>query len=967
MALSNDIVVRLYLNGDWRDISSHVRHADGISYSRGRRGEDDTTPPAACSLTLDNGEGKGDGDYTEQNPLGQWYGRLGRFTPAEVRLRHVRDTATTTASNGLGTTDTHPQGAWNVEAWTTSGTAADFSKSSGKANVAVTAAGQVKVAYLADYRGRDVGVSLTWSSTITNVTGTNLGSGVCPANILVRGQGALSSYYMLRLVIQTDETITLDWWDQTNTSITGGSIDSGVTYVAGASYRTRVEIEGRTLRAKLWAATDPEPFDWTDEFTDEGDDKNSPPALADVQGWVGIRTSHTSTNTNGSTTYSYDDIEVYSFIAAGEVSEWPQTQDTTARDQTVRITIEGPRGRLAAAKTIARSALYQQVLITYYGGFSPIPDAYFPLEDSAQTVTNTIRSAVGGNSNLRFEVQPAPANTTVGTVSWGAETTLPGTKQAPTVKGGGALFATILPPTSATDWGFAFAAKLNYADGFLMSASSSPDAGADPMYWRIRMSPGSTVVEVDLLRTGAVVTPMMTYDLGSKEAVEGWHTFILEASDIGADVAYLLFVDGVQEDTYTDTGGTLQGVAYINLGTVDNATGGISYAHLVVWGDLILSVSTEGYHNAAVGVPGEWPTYRAKRLATEYGYAYDWIGFGGVTGFGPSASLPGDGKPMGAQRVANLLDLFNDCEKLDGGVLYEQRSSGFQFRTLASMSGRSSWITFDVATSKHLSGLQPVPDNRELCNRFTARRADGGEYIYSLDTGPMSTLPPNEGGVGVVDRSDTFNAVDESALPDLARHRVARGTIQQERYPSVTVELHRPAVYETAGLLSLLHDLDIGDQVTLSGLTSWRVYDDRDVLVIGINGQLDQFRHTKNLATVPAELTRVLRLSASVATSTEASRLGSGYTTLAEDLTTTETDVTIEVETNRAFWVNSTSHSNRFPFDVICGGEVMRVTAGTAPSGQNQTWTVTRSINGVVKTHSAGARLDLFRKNYLGL
>jgi hypothetical protein len=968
MALANDIVVRLYLNGDWRDVSSHVRYEDGISYSRGRRGEDDTTPPAACSLTLDNGEDKGDGDYTEQNPMGTYYGHLGRFTPAEVKLRHVRDTATTTASNGWGTTDTHPRGAWNVETWTTSGTAADFSKSGGKANATVTAAGQVKVGYLASYRARDVGVSLTWSSTLTNVTGTTLASGVCPANVLLRGQGALSSYYMLRMVVQTDETIVVDWWDQTNTSITGGFADTGVTYVAGTSYRLRVEIEGRTLRMKLWVAGTSEPFGWTDEFTDEGDDKDSPPALADVQGWVGIRSSHTGTNTNGSTTYSYDDIEVYSFVAAGEVSEWPQAQDTTGQDQTVRVTINGPRGRLTTAKTIARSSLYQQVLITYYGGFSPVPDAYFPLEDGPQTVTDTIRSAVGGNSHLRFEVQPAPANTTVGTVEWGAEKTLPGTKQAPTVKGGGALFATILPPTSAVDWGFAFAAKLNYADGFLMSASSSPNAGVDPMYWRIRMSPGSTVVEVDLLRTGAVVVPMMTYDLGSKEAVEGWHTFILEAADVGADVAYFLFVDGVQEDIYTDTGGTLQGVAYVNLGTVDNATNGISYAHLAVWGDLILSVDTEAYHNAALGSPGEWPVYRAGRLAEEYGYGYGWIGFGGVTGYTPDAALPGDGKPMGAQRVTNLLDLFNDCEKLDSGILYEQRSiPGFQFRTLASMSGRSSWITFDVATSKHLSILEPIPDDRELCNRFTARRTDGGEYIYSLDSGPMSTLPPNEGGVGVVDRSDTFNAVNESALPDLARHRVARGTIQQERYPSVVVELHRSAVYDTSGLVSKLHDLDIGDQVTLSGLTSWRVYDNRDVLVIGITGQLDQFRHTKNLATVPAELTRVLRLSASVAASTEASRLGSGYTTLDEDLTTTETDVTIEVEANRSFWVNSVSHSNRFPFDVICGGEVMRVTAGTAPAGQNQTWTVTRSINGVVKAHSAGARIDLFRKNYLGL
>jgi len=316
----------------------------------------------------------------------------------------------------------------------------------------------------------------------------------------------------------------------------------------------------------------------------------------------------------------------------------------------------------------------------------------------------------------------------------------------------------------------------------------------------------------------------------------------------------------------------------------------------------------------------------------------------------------------------DLLDLFNDAEKVDGGLLYEQRSlNAFQFRTLRSMYARSSWLTLNIATDKHVTTLEPVSDKRDICNRFTAQRADGGEYVYSLDSGSMSTLAPNEGGIGVVDRSDTFALESDADLPDIARYRVARGTIDQERYPVITVEMHRSAVLNTSGLIAKLNDLDIGDQVTLSGLTGRRIYDDRDVLVLGINGQLDQLTHTKTLNTMPAELTRVLVLGSTVAASAESSRLDSDFTTLAEDLTTTETDVTILIATGKAFWVDSVSHSNRFPFDVICGGERMTVTAGTAPAGQNQTWTVTRSVNGVVKTHSTGAKISLFRPNYLGL
>jgi hypothetical protein len=964
MALFNDIVTRLYLDGDWRDVSDHVRAADGVSYKRGRQGESDTTPPQECSLVLDNGESGGDGDYTERNPMGQWYGHLGRFTPAEVKLRIVKDTCTTTASNGWGSTDAHADGAWQVEAWSNSGTAANFAKAAGKATHVVPSAGAVRISGLLSYRARDVGVALTWSSSVTNVTGTTVDSGVCAANIQLRGSGSFTSYYMLRMVIRTDEVIVADWWDQTNTSLTGGFTDTGLTYVAGTSYRVRAEAEGRTLRMKIWAVGDPEPYDWILSYTDEGDNAGTS-ALADAQGWVAIRSSHTGTNTNGSITYSYDDIEVYSFIAAGEVDSWPQARDTTGRDQTVPITIRGPRGRLATAKTIARSALYQQFTVSAYGGFVPTPDAYFPLEDGGQTVTESVQDTAGGLSHLHFEVQPA--STTVGKVEWGADTARPGAKQSPTVTGGGALFATILPPTSTTQWGFVFQAKHNYADGFLMSVASAALPGINPMYIRIRIDADATLLQVDLLTSGAVVTPMMTFDYGSKEEVEKWHTIQLEAWQTGADIGYFLFVDGVQEDTYTQTSATLQGLAFINLGTVDNASGNTAYGHFAVFGALISTVDAEAIHEAALGNPGEAPVYRARRIAQEYGYELDWIGVGGTSGFAGS-STASDGKPMGAQRVVNVLDLINDAEQVDGGMLYEQRSiSAFQFRTLRSMSSRSSWLTLDVATDKHLSGLAPVADERELCNRFTARSSDRGEFIYSLDTGPMSTLPPNEGGVGVIDRSDSFNVDTDAGLPDLARYRVARGTIDQERYPAVVVEMHRPAVISTSGLVAKLHDLDVGDQVTLSGLTSYQIYDDRDVLVIGISGQLDQMRHTKTLVTVPAELTRVWTLGSTVAAASEFARIDSDYTTIAEDLTTAETDVTIAIETGKAFWVNSVSHSNRFPFDVLVGGEQMTVTAGTAPAGQNQTWTVTRSVNGVVKTHSSGAKISLFQPNYLGL
>jgi hypothetical protein len=55
-----------------------------------------------------------------------------------------------------------------------------------------------------------------------------------------------------------------------------------------------------------------------------------------------------------------------------------------------------------------------------------------------------------------------------------------------------------------------------------------------------------------------------------------------------------------------------------------------------------------------------------------------------------------------------------------------------------------------------------------------------------------------------------------------------------------------------------------------------------------------------------------------------------------------------------------------FPFDVITGGEVMRVTACTGTTS-NQTFTVTRAINGVRKTHASGQPIALFAPVYFQL
>lgn len=962
MALVNDVVTRLYLNGAWRDISTHVRAEDGITYKRGRQSEDDTTPPQECSLVLDNSAAKGNGSYVERNPLGQWYGYLKRFTPAEVKLRLARDTMSSAVSSGWGTTEADAAGAHQVLTWTNAdGVASDFNKASGKATHLISTANSNRYSYLAAFSQRDLDMAITFSLGFTNVTG-----GVIGADFLLRAQ-SLGKYYATRFLIQTNESITIDIVDASGVSLTSGPLTvPGLTHSSSQALRLRMQCEGQTVRCKIWAASGSEPFDWHKTFTDEGDDASTVD-LRDAAGFVGIRSIVGSGNTNVPVTLSYDDFEVCSMIAAGEVVSWPQSRDETGRDQTVRITIGGPKRRLTVSKTLARSALYNYFMVDAPTGGGPQPHAYFPLEDGAQAAAESVLEATGGLSDLDFV--PSHLSPTVSKVTWGGDTTRPGAKQAATVTGGGHLIAELSPPTGETRWGAIWQYKPNYNDGAhaVLGTLAAPNA---PIYLTLDIVADTTVLKFRLDGGGATVPDILTHDFGTKEEVEQWHTIQIEAAQSGADVTFVLTVDGEDVDNHTQAGFTLRGLHTVELSSTVGASGNTGIGHLVVYGTDIANVNSAEVDLAARGNPGELPVYRAKRIAEEYGYEYDWIGTGGVLGT-PSGGSPavGDGKPMGAQRVVNLRDLLDDAEQVDGGLLYEQRSiSGFQFRTLQSMFSRSSRLTLDMGTSKHLSPpLIPTSDDRNVTNQFTARRADGGEYMHSLDSGAMSTLAPDEGGIGLMDGSDTYNVENDTALPDMASYQVARGTIDQERYPAVTVELHRSAVYNTSGLVAKLRDLDVGDQITLSGMESNGIYDDRDVIVLGYTGQLDRFRHTLKLVTTPAELLRVWTPGSTTSSASEFARADSDHTTIDEDLTTTETDVTIRVATDKAFWVNSVSHPNNFPFSVMCGGEEMTVTAGTAPAGQNQTWTVTRSVNGVVKTHSTGAKISLARPNYLGL
>lgn len=87
--------------GGWRwvDVTTSARVADGITIGAGRGDWGQDTDPGTCSLVFNNP----DGHFSEHNPLGQWYGQLGKDTPLRVRLRRGEDDFARTVAAEWGT------------------------------------------------------------------------------------------------------------------------------------------------------------------------------------------------------------------------------------------------------------------------------------------------------------------------------------------------------------------------------------------------------------------------------------------------------------------------------------------------------------------------------------------------------------------------------------------------------------------------------------------------------------------------------------------------------------------------------------------------------------------------------------------------------------------------------------------------------------------------------------------------
>jgi hypothetical protein len=218
-----------------------------------------------------------------------------------------------------------------------------------------------------------------------------------------------------------------------------------------------------------------------------------------------------------------------------------------------------------------------------------------------------------------------------------------------------------------------------------------------------------------------------------------------------------------------------------------------------------------------------------------------------------------------------------------------------------------------------------------------------------LEAGALSTADPPD-GVGTYDTSVTLNLAGDGDLAHHAAWLLALGTVDEARYPRLAFRLN------AVPLLAFdIAAADLGDLVRITDLPSWLPPDDVDALVQGTVETLESHMRDVELTTAPASPYDVAVFGDTVGDGPD--RFDTAGSELNEALDTTETGVDVLV-TDGPAW---TTDDDEPPFDVYVGGERMTVSDVTPAITSIQTFTVTRSVNGVVKGHAIGTTVRLWK------
>ena len=597
----------------------------------------------------------------------------------------------------------------------------------------------------------------------------------------------------------------------------------------------------------------------------------------------------------------------------GEVSEWPTRWDLSGKDIWAPVEASGILRRLGQRKGTLRSSMRREI------DSRADMAAYWPCEDGASATS--LSSPVWGVAPMRITGTPALA----------AYEEFVGSAAVPTM--GTAKFVGFCP---------------DYIDGSAQArwVMYVPEAGLTTGTVLASLHTTGTIKRVDLVISATGGLHLVSYTSGETgTAASGSIAFDVNGRRLRVGVR--LVQDGSDVDWLIDTYEEFGPLAWSYAGTITGETmGQVSAVTIAPNRDLgdtaighvcVDETPTSAYLLAAAfdAHNGETPRDRIDRLCEENGVACTVSGTAG--------------EAMGTQERATLLDLVTESAAIEGILTEDRTAAGLVYVAPSILQNRASSLTLTYTTSGHVAeDLEPVEDDKDLRNDVTVTRKGGVEGRYELTTGPCGTT-----AVGTYDEAVTLSLYQDDQAEQQAAWRVHLGTLDAPRWAAVRCDL--------AAAPSLMADavvVDIGHVITLTALPTWVSYSDERLLVTGYEETLTPFGWEFAWTGIPAQAFDTWVL--------ETDRLDHRTANLSTNITAAATSFNVTGSVGDPPWVNSTDHAGEFPFDVVVGGEVMRVT-GISGATAPQTFTVTRSINGVVKAHAVDTAVRLAATTVLAL
>jgi hypothetical protein len=872
----------------WHDITSRVRPSkDGktaVKIQHGTHGMLSGIPePSQCSMRWDCR----DGVLWPGNPTSEFAGSLGLNTPLRVPLVLVDHEFPGTAVN-----DWSDVGGYAVLNTGSGGTvaASDWQQTPGVATHSVPVTSAYRQTVLDGWDMEDCEQQIDFRLPFANTTG----GAVEPANLIFRDTGPTGEHWLVRVVVNPDETITVKWrliqigvgeFDLTDTVTT--SITNSGQWIT-----VKANVEAGRAQTKVWVAGDLEPLEW-----DNNQDTDT--TIENLHtGSIGVRTGVASGNTNTKPiVVEYRNWIIRSIRFDGEISEYPLETDTTGIDISIPIVASGITRRLTQGDQPVLSALRRA--IPQQAGLQ----AYWPLEDPSGS--EVFASDLPGHP---------PMVPLTGTPGYARYSDLPSSQSLPT----GAL----------SDWRGVVPDYVNTGNLQISFVLNLPTGGQSDRSILCRW-----YTEHPSARLWQLI-----YRTGGDLQLQAWNSesaFVYEAtasnfnldnagpqlvsvqlgnngSNVDWAIRSLYFTGGGSAlDTGTASGLQIASAksAWMNLTLLDTP----AYGHLFVQ-----SVLTDVFEMADEFRAWNFldlVNHRMERLLTENGYEFTSIWSNLIANF-----------EMGRQRPGATPALIEECITHDsGGVWFDGRSSAVIFYwNRAALYNQPAWLTLSYA-DKHLSPpWAPRIDDRDIRNRVTVARVDGSEATYELESGPKSVLPIEEGGVGVYSTKVQVNANDDSYLQQIAAFRVALGTVNEPRYTSAATNLARPELLASPEIGRRLLDLRPGRVFEVADAAAMYQFDSAFQMVAGYTEEITDFIHVFEINGVPSAPYDVFKIE-----DPQRGRLDSASSTLENGINSSQTTFTVQVADGGALWIDTATHASQFPFDITIGQERMTVTGIT--------------------------------------